>query len=41
MIFGVGPNILEFLPTINLVRILDIVADLGAALAKLAAPAGA
>jgi len=41
VIFGVSPYILEIFQTMNLVKILDIVEDLGSALAKLAAPASA
>ncbi len=38
VVFGVGPYILEIFQAMNLVRILDIVENLGSALAKLAAP---
>jgi len=41
VIFGVGPYILEIFQTMNLVKVLDIVDTLAAALAKLAAPATA
>jgi len=41
VIFGVGPYILDIFQTMNLVRILDIVDNLGSALAKLAVPAKA
>jgi len=41
VIFNVGPYILEIFQTMGLVKVLDIVDDLTAALAKLAAPAGA
>jgi len=41
VIFGVGPYILEIFQTMNLVKVLDIVEDFGAALVKLATPAGA
>src|SRR5271166_2930806 len=36
--FGLGPYILEIFKTMNLVRILDIVDDLSAAMIKLGAP---
>jgi anti-sigma B factor antagonist len=41
VIFGVGPYIREIFETMNLVRVLDIVENFGAALVKLDAPAGA
>jgi len=41
VVFGVGPYILEIFQTMNLVKILDIVDDFGAALVKLATPAQA
>jgi anti-sigma B factor antagonist len=41
VIFGVSPYILELFQTMNLVRILDIVENLGSALVKLGSPAPA
>jgi anti-sigma B factor antagonist len=41
VVFGVGPYILEVFEAMNLRRILDIVENLGSALAKLAVPAKA
>jgi anti-sigma B factor antagonist len=41
VIFGVSPYILELFQAMNLVRILDIVENLGSALVKLGAPARA
>lgn len=41
VIFGMGPYILEIFQTMNLVRIFEIVENLGLAMAKLTAPAGA
>jgi anti-anti-sigma factor len=41
VLFGAGPYILEIFQTMNLGRIFEIVENLGSAVARLAAPAGA
>ena len=41
VVFGVGPYIREIFHTMNLTRVLDIVDNLGTAMAKLGAPAQA